>query len=244
MQATVEQLLTDTVFLLKKDFFLPNELDVSVQVIRSKKPEHGDFFTPLAFSIAKLIQCEPHVAAEKLIEFLPAHPSVRCVQIAEPGFVNFFMTAHAQGLIAVLDKKVHFDRRAAVVISTDIEMVKYAQVRLNSIFEQLEAQEFSLNAQLGRLNLDKLQRMDERSLLRLVEQSFKWFDVALTTGDVYQLAKYLRELANCLHNYFNAVPILCESETLRSARLLLLVGVGQVLRNGMALLGVSALERI
>ena len=52
---------------------------------------------------------------------------------------------------------------------------------------------------------------------------------------------YLRELANVFHTY-NAQTFIVEDAALRNARLALVLGVQQVLRNGLALLGVSAPE--
>ena len=56
------------------------------------------------------------------------------------------------------------------------------------------------------------------------------------------MAHYLRELANTLHTYYNAEQFIVEDAALRNARLALVLGVQQVLRNGLALLGVSAPE--
>ncbi|MDI1351387.1 MAG: DALR anticodon-binding domain-containing protein, partial [bacterium] len=67
-------------------------------------------------------------------------------------------------------------------------------------------------------------------------------EAAATSCEPHHLAYYLRELANGLHSYYNAVQLLCEQEQLRSARLCLLEAVRQVLNNGLDLLGVSAPE--
>ncbi|HKW81539.1 MAG TPA: DALR anticodon-binding domain-containing protein, partial [Casimicrobiaceae bacterium] len=42
------------------------------------------------------------------------------------------------------------------------------------------------------------------------------------------------------HSYYNAEQFLVDDAVLRRARLALIVAVGQVIRNGLALLGVSA----
>jgi arginyl-tRNA synthetase len=56
----------------------------------------------------------------------------------------------------------------------------------------------------------------------------------------HALAHYLRELANVFHTYYNAEVFLVGEAPLRNARLALILGVQQVLRNGLTLLGVSA----
>jgi arginyl-tRNA synthetase len=55
---------------------------------------------------------------------------------------------------------------------------------------------------------------------------------------------YLRELAGEFHSYYNAERILVAGEELKLARLALILAVRQVLQNGLALLGVSAPEKM
>ncbi|WP_426194289.1 arginine--tRNA ligase [Massilia sp. DWR3-1-1] len=56
----------------------------------------------------------------------------------------------------------------------------------------------------------------------------------------HQVAFYLRELAANLHSFYFAEKVLVEDEHLKRARLALVVATRQVLRNGLAMIGVSA----
>jgi arginyl-tRNA synthetase len=56
----------------------------------------------------------------------------------------------------------------------------------------------------------------------------------------HALVHYLRELANDFHAYYNAHQFIVDEPALREARLGLIAAVQQVIRNGLALLGVSA----
>ena len=58
----------------------------------------------------------------------------------------------------------------------------------------------------------------------------------------HALVHYLRELANVFHTYYNAEQFIVEEAAVRNARLALVLGVQQVVRNGLTLLGVSAPE--
>ncbi|EQD57807.1 DALR anticodon binding domain protein [mine drainage metagenome] len=58
----------------------------------------------------------------------------------------------------------------------------------------------------------------------------------------HMLVHYLRDLANALHTYYNADTFIVTDSKVRNARLALVIGVQQVLRNGLTLLGVSAPE--
>ena len=65
---------------------------------------------------------------------------------------------------------------------------------------------------------------------------------AATNRAPHALVHYLRELANVFHTYYNAEQFIVEDAPLRNARLTLVLGVQQVVRNGLTLLGVSAPE--
>jgi arginyl-tRNA synthetase len=56
----------------------------------------------------------------------------------------------------------------------------------------------------------------------------------------HQIAFYLRDLAANLHSFYFAERVLVDDEALKAARIALMVATRQVLRNGLALIGVSA----
>jgi arginyl-tRNA synthetase len=58
------------------------------------------------------------------------------------------------------------------------------------------------------------------------------------------VAFYLRDLAADFHGYYNSTRLLVDDPPVRLARLALVTAVRQVLRNGLALLGVSAPEKM
>ncbi len=58
------------------------------------------------------------------------------------------------------------------------------------------------------------------------------------------IAFYLKELAADFHSYYNASRFLVDDEAVKLARLALIAAVAQVIRNGLALLGVSAPEQM
>jgi len=60
----------------------------------------------------------------------------------------------------------------------------------------------------------------------------------------HQITFYLKSLAGEFHSYYNAERFLVDDAKLRRARLALVVATGQVLRNGLAVLGLSAPEQM
>jgi len=58
----------------------------------------------------------------------------------------------------------------------------------------------------------------------------------------HSIAFYLKDLAGEFHGWYNAERMLVDDEKLRDARVALAAAVRQVIRNGMAILGVSCPE--
>jgi arginyl-tRNA synthetase len=56
------------------------------------------------------------------------------------------------------------------------------------------------------------------------------------------IAFYLKDLAGEFHGWYNAERMLVDDEALKEARVALAIAVRQVIRNGLAILGVSCPE--
>ncbi|HZR34181.1 MAG TPA: arginine--tRNA ligase [Nevskia sp.] len=78
----------------------------------TKDSRHGDFATNLALTLAKPLGKPPRKLAEELVQALPASPLVAKVEIAGPGFINFFLAPGAfQSLVAeILDQGAAYGR--------------------------------------------------------------------------------------------------------------------------------------
>ncbi|HEX7338472.1 MAG TPA: arginine--tRNA ligase [Rhodanobacteraceae bacterium] len=81
---------------LTRQAILPADLAAPAFVIeRTRSREHGDFACNLALLLAKPARCKPRDLAEKLVAALPANDVVDKVEVAGPGFINFFLGAAA-----------------------------------------------------------------------------------------------------------------------------------------------------
>jgi len=90
MKDTIRQLIQNALERLTAEGILPDGLTPTIQVENTKDKSHGDFASNIAMMLAKPTGMKPRDLAEKLIAALPADPSVSQVQIAGPGFLNFF----------------------------------------------------------------------------------------------------------------------------------------------------------
>ena len=67
----------------------------NIVIDATRDKAHGDFASNLAMVCAKGLGQPPRKFAEALVRLLPASPRVAKVEIAGPGFINFFLTGDA-----------------------------------------------------------------------------------------------------------------------------------------------------
>ena len=104
MKQKLESLLQHAVESLKSEGILDQELNPQINIERARDTRHGDFATNLAMMLAKPAKTNPRQLAEKIISSLPDDSSVFKVEIAGPGFINFFINADEQFQII---KQIH-----------------------------------------------------------------------------------------------------------------------------------------
>ena len=92
--------------------------------------------------------------------------------------------------------------------------------------------------------LDPLTSPHESALLRLLADYPVLVEAAARDLAPHIIPFYLKDLAAAFHTYYNAEHFLVEEPRLRFARLSLVAATGQVLRNALALIGVSAPEQM
>ncbi|CAK9891793.1 MULTISPECIES: arginine--tRNA ligase [Pseudomonas] len=95
MKDTIRQLIQQALTQLVTDGVLPEGLTPAIQVENARDKTHGDFASNIAMMLAKPAGMKPRDLAEKLIAALPADEQVSKVEIAGPGFLNFFQNTQA-----------------------------------------------------------------------------------------------------------------------------------------------------
>jgi len=151
--------------------------------------------------------------------------------------VRFFLISRKADSEFVFDVDVALTRND----ENPVYYVQYAHARICSVLNQWAGDEAALDQVT---DLSPLIAPREVSLLAKLAEYPEALAHALQELGPHQVAFYLRDLAGELHSYYNAERVLVDDVPTRMARLALMSATRQVLRNGLALIGVSAPTRM
>ncbi|WP_312514708.1 arginine--tRNA ligase, partial [Massilia sp.] len=141
------------------------------------------------------------------------------------------------------DTEFVFDVDVALATNDEnpVYYVQYAHARICSALANWGGDV----ATLANVDLSPLTESHESSLLAKLAAYPEMLQRAQAELGPHQVAFYLRELAGELHSYYFAHKwLLDDNEALKLARLALAAATRQVLRNGLALIGVSAPDKM
>ena len=118
--------------------------------------------------------------------------------------------------------------------------VQYAHARICSVLA-------AWGGEVASLQQADLSALDTAPAQSLMLQLSKYPDMLAHAAQglaPHDVAFYLRELAASYHSYYAAERILVPDDALKQARLALVASTAQVLHNGLAVLGVSAPQKM
>jgi len=140
------------------------------------------------------------------------------------------------------DTEYTFDVDLAVAKNNDnpVYYVQYAHARICSVLA-------AWGGDASALAQTDLAPLDTPAAQALMLQLAKYPDMlsnAAAGFAPHDVTFYLRELAASYHSYYDAERILVDDDAVKRARLALVAATAQVLRNGLAVLGVSAPQKM
>lgn len=143
-----------------------------------------------------------------------------------------------------VDSPLDFDLDLAVAQSDEnpVFYVQYAHARIASILRRPEAQE--LLARAGETDLSLLREPEEVALIQWLAELPGEVRLAADLREPHRLPRYALELAGRFHSFYNRHRVLGVEPQLSLARLRLIEGVAVGVRCALALIGVSAPERM
>jgi len=145
------------------------------------------------------------------------------------------------------EQHLEFDIDLARSQTTDnpVYYVQYAHARICRVFDQLRDKGGAFDEAAGIAALQRLDNEHEKALLTLLNRYPEALRKAATDYAPHAVVFYLKDLAEALHSYYNLHRFLVDDDAeLQNARLALVRATGQVLRNALAILGVSAPEKM
>ncbi|MGH8482451.1 MAG: DALR anticodon-binding domain-containing protein, partial [Nevskiaceae bacterium] len=149
-------------------------------------------------------------------------------------------------LLRGADQHLEFDVELARSRTTDnpVYYVQYAHTRVAGVFRQAAERGVHFDAAHAAPRVQRLTEPHEKALLALLNRYPDLVQDAAREHAPQMVTYYLRDVADAFHGYYNVHQFLVDDAELRDARLALVAATGQVLKNGLGLLGVSAPDKM
>ncbi len=138
------------------------------------------------------------------------------------------------------DQHLDFDLDLATSQTNEnpVYYIQYAHARVCSVLGQWGGDETAITA-LSEADLTRLDSPHELAVAAKLSEFPELIESASHELAPHLIAFYLKDLAAEFHSYYNAERMLVDDIALKDARIALAAAVRQVIRNGLAILGVS-----
>ena len=92
LKQQLQLLVADVLKAMIADDLLPAIDLPEISIERTRQKEHGDYSCNIAMVLAKHARCAPRDLAQKIVDLLPDTKIIAKVELAGPGFINFYLT--------------------------------------------------------------------------------------------------------------------------------------------------------
>ncbi|ATX81177.1 arginyl-tRNA synthetase [Mariprofundus ferrinatatus] len=216
--------------------------------------DHGGYVTRVQAAMKALtgLEAQPDVLLVQMVNLTRDGKPVRMSKRAGT-FVTLREVVDEVGADAVrfnfmtrrVESQLDFDLEVAKKKNDEnpVYYVQYAYARICAILRKAEEEGVTVPA-VEEVDLSLLTSHEEQ---RLISHMLGYPDLLMKAADkleAYRVATYTMRLAADFHSFYHKHRVVTEDAELTAARLLLARGVAQVIRNALAVLGVSAPERM
>lgn len=145
-----------------------------------------------------------------------------------------------------LDTQLDFDLDLAKSHSNEnpVYYIQYAHARIYSIYHQAKEAGVNLDMDWSDVHWDTLKDDQELELIKKMAAFPEEVQRAARERAPHRIAHYVYELAGLFHTFYNHCRIIQEDKELEKARLALVTAVRITIANSLAILGVSAPEKM
>lgn len=112
MKQQITELVSQAIISLQSEGILPTENIPSINIEHTRDKQYGDFACNIAMQLAKATKQNPRELATKVISAIPQSNIIDKIEIAGPGFINFFLLNSSFNNIVqeILSKQDQFGR--------------------------------------------------------------------------------------------------------------------------------------
>lgn len=216
--------------------------------------DHGGYVTRVQSAVKALTKLEgqPEVLLVQMVNLTRGGEQVKMSKRAGT-FVTLRDVVDEVGADAVrfnfmtrrVESQLDFDLETAKQKSEEnpVYYVQYAHARVCAILRK--ASEEGVTAiEVDKVNSTRLVSDEEKKLVAMLLNYPEVLDKAASRHEAYRVAIYLMDLSRSLHGFYHKHRVISGDAELTQARMLLVKAVGQVIRNGLSILGVSSPERM
>jgi arginyl-tRNA synthetase len=145
------------------------------------------------------------------------------------------------------DSGLDFDLELAKQKNSEnpVYYVQYVHARITGVLLKAQTEGIIEDIDFKKgMHLDLLLEKEEINLLKIMNSFQETVEKSAVSLHPHVIFTYLMTLASAFHSYYNKCKVITDNRELTGARLSLILSVKKVIRNGLALLGVSAPERM
>jgi len=99
LKQVIHDLIEQSLVSLQQADKLPIDLNTKIQLTRGKDRSQGDFASNIAMMLAKQAGKPPRELADLIVGEISSHESIESIEVAGPGFINFFVASDASQLV-------------------------------------------------------------------------------------------------------------------------------------------------
>ncbi|MDX8404172.1 MAG: arginine--tRNA ligase [Mariprofundaceae bacterium] len=216
--------------------------------------DHGGYVTRVQSAVKALtgLEGQPEVLLVQMVNLMRGGEQVKMSKRAGT-FVTLREVVDEVGVDAVrfnfmtrrVESQLDFDLETAKQKSDEnpVYYVQYAHARVCAILRKAADEDVTF-ADVNSINTSRLTSDEEKHLVAQLLGYPEMLDKAANRHEAYRVAVYLMDFARSLHGFYHKHRVISDDEELTQARILLVRAVGQVIRNGLSMLGVSSPERM
>ena len=112
MKQIITDLIAQALLELARASQIPAELSANIQVTPSRDASQGDYASNIALMLARPTGMLPRALAELIVGTLPPLDTIEKIEVAGPGFINFFVTSSTSHSVVhrILEQGDNFGR--------------------------------------------------------------------------------------------------------------------------------------